>query len=53
MSWIGGETDLVVDNNVNGTMSGVVGQVGQMHCLEHNALAAECGVAVQKYRHDL
>lgn len=49
MSRIGGETDLVVDDDVDGTVSGVVGQVGQMHRLKHDALAAECGVAVQKY----
>jgi len=50
---IGGEADLVVDDDVDGAVSRVVGQVGQVERLEDDALAAERGVAVQEDRHNL
>ena len=50
---IGGEADLVVGHDVNGTAGRVVGQVRQMERLVDDALARESGVTVQKDRHDL
>lgn len=53
MSWICRESNLVVDDDMDGTVSSVVGQVGQVHRLENDALTAESCVTVQKHRHDL
>jgi hypothetical protein len=50
---IGGETNLVVDDDVDGSVGGVVGQVRQMHCLEDDSLTAEGGVTVEHDGHDL
>jgi len=52
MPGIGGETNLVVDDNVNGAVGGVVGQVGQVEGLEHNALTAEGSITVKQHGHD-
>lgn len=52
MPGISGETDLVVDDNVNGAVGGVVRQVGQVEGLENNALTAEGSVTVEQHGHD-
>lgn len=49
---IGGEADLVVAHQVDGAVGRVVGQLGQVHRLEDDALAAEGRVAVDQHRHD-
>ena len=41
---VGGETNLVVDHNMNGPVCGVVRQVGEMKCLVHNTLTWERNV---------
>lgn len=53
VSRVGGEADLVVDDDVNGAVRGVGGQVRQVHGLEHHALPRERRVAVQQDRHYL
>ena len=47
MPGVGGEADLVVDNDVDGAVRGVGGQVRQMHGLEHHALTGERRVTVE------
>lgn len=53
MSGIGGEADLVVGDNVDGSVGRVGGQVRQVHSFEHHALASERGITVKKDRHNL
>lgn len=53
MTWIGGETDLVVHDNVNRTVGGVVRQIGQMHRFVHDTLTGEGSVTVQQDGHNL
>lgn len=50
---IGSEADLIVGNNVDGSVSRVVGQVGQVECLKHHALATESCISVEQDRHHL
>lgn len=52
MTWICGEANLIVDNDVNGAVCCVVWQLGQMHCLKDDTLTGESGVTVQQDRHD-
>lgn len=52
MPRISGETNLVVDDNVNGAVGGVVGKVRQVEGLEHNSLSAEGSVTVKQHGHD-
>ncbi len=47
----GGETDLVVNHDVNGAAGAVAGQVGQVQGLGHHTLSGERGVTVQHQRH--
>lgn len=53
MSRIGGESDLVVGNDVDGAVGSVCGQVWQVHGLEHHALAGERSVSVEEDWHHL
>ena len=46
----GGESEQIVDDDVNGAADGVSGQVGVVHGLGENALSGECGVAVDEQR---
>lgn len=53
MPGVGGEPDLVVDDDVDGPVRGVGGQVRQMHGLEHYALPCKRRVTVQQEGHHL
>lgn len=53
MPRIGGESNLIVHNDVDGTVSRVIRQVGEMHRLENNTLTTERGVSMQENRHHL
>ena len=46
----GGETDLVVDDDVHGAADVVAGELGEVERLRHHALARERGVAVDEHR---
>ncbi len=48
---VGGEADLVVDDEVDGAASLVAGEVAQVQRLGRNALADEGGVAMDEQRH--
>ena len=47
----GGETDLVVDDDMNGAAGSVAPQQSQVQRLGHHALSCEGGVAVHHHRH--
>ena len=47
---IGREPDLVIDDDVDGTMGGVVGQVVEMEGLVHDPLSGKGRVAVHQHR---
>ena len=53
LGWSVPATHLVVDDNVDGAMRGVRGQVAQVERLIDDALARERRVAVQQYAHHL
>lgn len=53
MSRISSESNLVVSNNVNCSMCGIVGQIGQVHGFKHYTLATESGVTVEQDGHYL
>ena len=44
---------LIVDNNVNGAIGGVVGQVTQVEGLIHNTLAGKGGITMDQNTHHL
>ena len=44
----GGESEKIVDDDVNGAADGVAGKVGVVHGLGENALSGECSVAVNQ-----
>lgn len=44
---------LVVHHDVDGAMGGVGGQVTQVECLVHNALASKSGISMQEDGHHL
>ena len=46
----GSESDQIVDDDVNRAADGVTGKIGVVHGLRENALAGECGVAVDEQR---
>lgn len=48
---VGGETDLVVDNDVNGSSGGVSGQRVETHGLVHYTLSGKGRITVQKHTH--
>lgn len=48
---VGGETDLVVDNDVDGTTGGVGREVVEAHGLVDNALASKGGITVHENSH--
>mmetsp|Transcript_13546 Transcript_13546/g.32144 ORF Transcript_13546/g.32144 Transcript_13546/m.32144 type:complete len:542 (-) Transcript_13546:1424-3049(-) len=45
---VGGEANLIVDNDVNGTTDVEIGHTGKLHGLVHDALAGEGGIAVKE-----
>jgi hypothetical protein len=47
---IGGESDQVVDDDVDGAANGVAGEVGVIHGLGGDALSGESGIAVDEQR---
>lgn len=49
MARVRGEANLVVDDNVDGAVRGVVRQICQVEGLVHNALAAEGCVTVKEH----
>lgn len=53
MTRIGGKSNLVVDNNVDSSVSGVVRKVRQVEGLKHHSLATEGSVTMQQDGHDL
>lgn len=48
MPRVGGESDLVVHDDVDSAVRGVGGQVRQVHGLEHHTLAGEGCVTVKQ-----
>ena len=48
----GGETDLVVNHDVDGAADGVTAQLGEVDGLGHDAKASERGVTMKQDRHD-
>ena len=46
----GGESEQVVDDDVNGATDRVAGKVGVIHGFGEDALSGECGIAVDKQR---
>ncbi len=48
---VGGEADLIVDDEVHRAAGAVAAQAGQPETLRHHALAGERGVAVDQERH--
>jgi hypothetical protein len=53
MTRIGGETNLVIGNDMNSATGRVVRQIRQSERLVHDALTGESSVTVQKDRHRL
>ena len=47
---IGGESEQIVDDHVNGAADGIAGKVGIIHGLGQNALSGESRVAVDQER---
>lgn len=47
------ESNLIVDNDVDGSVGRVIRQVAQVERLVDHTLARECGIAVQKNAHHL
>jgi hypothetical protein len=43
---IGGKSNLIVDNDMNGAANMKIGNVGQLHGFIHNALSSKGGIAV-------
>ncbi len=50
-TWVGGETDLVVDNNVNGSSGRVGWETVESHSLVNDTLTGESGITVEKNTH--
>jgi len=46
-------TDLVVNNNMNGSMCCILRQSTQMKCLIHHALSRKCCISMDKKTHHL
>ena len=44
---------LIIDDNVNGAVGGVVGQVTQVEGLIHNTLAGKGGITMDQNTHHL
>jgi len=51
--WEGGEADLVIDDDVDGTAGVVTGKLRHIEDLRYDALAGERGVAMEEEREDL
>ena len=49
---IGGETDLVIDDEVNCTGNAVTAQTRQTKTFRNNALTGKCRITMQQQRHD-
>ena len=50
---VGGESDLVVGDDVDGALGGVLGELAHVEALVDDALSGEGGVAVEQHGHDL
>ena len=46
-----GEPHLVVDHNVDGPFSRVIGQVSEVECLVHHSLPSKSCISMEKYTH--
>lgn len=53
MSRIGGETNLIVYDDVYSSMSGVSWQIRQVHRFKNNTLSTEGSISMEKNRHNL
>ena len=49
---VGSEANLVVDNDVDRPVSGVVGKVGEVKGLVDHTLSGECSIAMEKDTHN-
>lgn len=53
MSRVSCKTDLVVDDDVDGSMGRVVGKIRQVEGFVDDALSTESRITVEQYRHHL
>ncbi len=53
LTMVGGESDKIVDDDVNGAADGVSGEVSEVHGLGSDALSGKGGIAVDEQREDI